>query len=194
MINIICQNCSVVFTVKPYRRLVAKFCSTKCRGLASKGTPLTPSTQRYKTVRHEGKRVLAHRYIMQQHLGRPLLHDEMVHHKNGDKGDNSLTNLQIVSAAEHGAEHTWHPVEKPCVICATIFRPHKTKRMRQQTCSQKCKQVLMKRNSSSKKIADEHIPTIRQRRANGEPLKVLAAEFGVSPTQISYIARGLSRS
>lgn len=46
-----------------------------------------------------------HRYIMEQHIGRPLLSSEIVHHINEDKLDNRIENLQIVSRREHNIIH-----------------------------------------------------------------------------------------
>ena len=48
-----------------------------------------------------GKRVLKHRHIMEQHLGRKLKPDEIVHHIDGDNTNNDINNLQIMSQSEH---------------------------------------------------------------------------------------------
>ena len=86
-----------------------KFCSKQCKydhGIGNRrvrqdGYVLvrvprgTPGTQAGRGWMHE------HRYMMQQHLGRPLARTETVHHVNGKKGDNRIGNLQL-RTGRHG--------------------------------------------------------------------------------------------
>jgi hypothetical protein len=46
-----------------------------------------------------------HRIVAERKIGRSLLPTEVVHHKNGDKKDNRPENLQVMTRAEHIAEH-----------------------------------------------------------------------------------------
>ncbi len=54
---------------------------------------------------NRNRRVKEERLVVENHIGRYLTREEIVHHKNRKKTDNSLDNLQIVTQPEHQKIH-----------------------------------------------------------------------------------------
>lgn len=61
---------------------------------------------KYKFVKIDGKYIAEHRYVMEQNLGRKLNKEEIIHHKNGKKDDNTIENLMIVNKHNHLTIHS----------------------------------------------------------------------------------------
>lgn len=56
-------------------------------------------------TRSSGMFLPEHRLVVARKLGRPLLRTEIVHHRNGNKQDNRLSNLEIQKPNSHTQEH-----------------------------------------------------------------------------------------
>lgn len=88
--------------------------------MTSKGYEKTwlPEDHPYATMRIAKGYVLTHRLRMAEHLGRPLRNDETVHHIDGNKLNNDISNLQL-RTGNHGSG-----VVFKCLDCgSTNFEP-----------------------------------------------------------------------
>ena len=118
----------------------------------------------YLTLAIRGKKVYVHRMVMEEYLGRKLNPSEHVHHINGDKTDNRIENLELISSAEHLRKHA----------IARGFRG----------------QIGV---SPVNKTSQENIDKIRDMRAKGMLLREISEEMGISyPTVLKY-AKGVNR-
>lgn len=72
-------------------------------------------------------RILEHRFVMQQHLGRPLLKTEQVHHRDGNRTNNAIENLELKTTA-HGPGITIPDTLKAAKETLKLYGRKRTKR------------------------------------------------------------------
>lgn len=99
----------------------------------------------YAAMRDNGVHKSVHRVMMERHIGRKLRSDEVVHHVNGNKRDNRIENLVIMTSGEHSRLHNQIYAKKAvCVVCGKEFYPHPTNRKSGKLCSITCKRNYYK--------------------------------------------------
>jgi hypothetical protein len=78
----------------------------------------------YRVLVFGGKQMPEHRWIMEQHLGRKLLPEETVHHKNGVRDDNRISNLELWSSRHPYGQRVEDKVEWAIELLA-LYAPEK---------------------------------------------------------------------
>jgi hypothetical protein len=112
-----------------------------CNGYKVILLPSHPYAQKHGLVRE-------HRLVMEQYLGRYLKRGEVVHHINGDKGDNRIENLKLFNKRDHDIFHLRQRVYNgnkiTCCVCGKIVgrNPSQLKRGSRQVCSIECRLKL----------------------------------------------------
>lgn len=125
-----------------------KFCSVVC---SNRSHPVLANG--YKQLRQNGKMIRLHRLMMEEKLGRKLGKREHVHHINGDRLDNRLDNLTVMSNAEHASHHHLkYPKIKVCVVCNQPFLTPLKQRRRIKCCSWDCGQKLSMASNATRRL------------------------------------------
>lgn len=105
---LVCENCEISYN-KPlsHVRVGRQFCTRVCYTNWYKNNPGTwvDIVSGYRYIWLDGKQIFEHRHLMQNHIGRKLEKNEVVHHIDGNKLNNTLSNLQLMTKKEHTLFH-----------------------------------------------------------------------------------------
>lgn len=123
-----CEICGEPFEVKPSHYNERYTCSERCKYIRLNHHLSTLSGKGEKSVNWKGGRFLTpagyvlvydpenpmsnirgyvreHRLVMSEKIGRPLTEDEVIHHIDGNKANNDIQNLQLMTPETHTSLH-----------------------------------------------------------------------------------------
>lgn len=138
------RDCDNVFVPKKQRNI---YCSAGCR---NRGNARTSIARRSDMLRGRGagkgytKRegYHEHRLVMERTLGRTLRSDEVVHHRDGNRRNNELSNLEVLTRSAHSTMHSTGGCSPGCACrrhLSTACKPGCIcKRHQNQRCAEGC--------------------------------------------------------
>lgn len=114
-----------------------------------------------------------HRIVMEKHLGRPLTANEVVHHKDGNKRNNNIQNLELMQRSEHS-------------------RLHGIGRKLSESTKQKQREIRKETPPGNSKLTRIKAAAIRSFVSGGLSQIEVAKMFGVHKTQIHRVVNNKS--
>lgn len=118
--------------------------------------------------------VLAHRIVMENHLGRILRSNEIVHHIDGNKSNNDISNLMILTQSQHSKLHS---IERE--VEGRGIKTYK-------------KNIAIGKKTKDGKFEDYDIREIRDQYSSGITCAEIARSRNVSRRCINNIVNGCS--
>ena len=105
------------------------------------------------------------RYLMEQHLGRKLTNEEEVHHKDHNKMNDAIENLEVKNKTTHRREHNIKPIIiEHCYICGSDIIVNSRKRANHYRsknknpdkwfCSKHCSGIFGQKEQQNRKLSD----------------------------------------
>ncbi len=75
---------------------------------------LVIAPEEYPGKKYRGRYIYEHHLVWWNNTGKTIEEDEVVHHKNEDKHDNSFGNLEKIPESEHKSIHAMEPAMMTC--------------------------------------------------------------------------------
>jgi hypothetical protein len=175
MVSRNCEECGKKFEASKYeveKRGRGRFCSCTCSTNAIKKVGKDSSSWKggvYITAQGYLKESIGnkkyrpqHDLIMERFLGRPLEKEECVHHIDGVRHNNEISNLELMTNEDHGRLHQLGKKDaskwttKVCLTCGTTFdvRFNALKYREHNFCSMACRKEYTIKKAQEKKTQE----------------------------------------